>query len=223
MSPAAVYGRDFTSCDLFSECDEELLSRLREVSRARALKRHQVLFAEGDPVDSLAVVRSGRLKIYSTSTNGDELLLKIAETGDILGEVALFDDGDRSATVQAMEPTEVVLVPRDAVLAALAEDPALSHRLQARVAALARRMTAASTDLAYVDLPRRLAKTLAAQETHPDGMRGLSQSDLAALVGGSRQAVNAALANYERRGWITREGGRIVSLDFDALRRFAES
>ena len=222
MSPAAVHARDFAETELFGGCSAELVVRLQSVSRLRSLKRHQILFAEGDPVDSLVVVRSGRLKVFSTSTNGDELLLTIAESGETLGEVAVFDAGERSATVEAMEPAEVVLVPRDAVVAALAEDPALSHRLQVRIAAVARRLTAASTDLAYTDLPRRLAKALLSQDTAGAG-RGLSQSDLASLVGGSRQAVNAALAGYEKRGWIKREGGRIASLDRAALQKFAES
>ncbi|HVE98011.1 MAG TPA: Crp/Fnr family transcriptional regulator [Mycobacteriales bacterium] len=223
MNPAAVHARDFAATELFGGCAEEMLARLQSMSRARSLKRHQILFAQGDPVDSLVIVRSGRLKVFSTSSNGDELLLAIADSGETLGEVAVFDAGERSATVEAMEPSEVVLVPRQEVIAALKADPALSHRLQVRIAAVARRLTTASTDLAYVDLPRRLAKVLISQTTTGAPGRGLSQSDFASLVGGSRQAVNAAFAGFERRGWITREGGRVVSLDQDALRRFADS
>lgn len=221
MSPAVVHARDFAATELFGECDDALLLRLQSVSRVRSLKRHQILFAEGDPVDSLVVVRAGRLKVFSTSTTGDELLLAIAESGETLGEVGVFDEGERSATVEAMEPSEVVLVPRHEVIAALAADPGLSHRLQVRIAAVARRLTAASTDLAYVDLPRRLAKVLISQPAA--GVTALSQSDFASLVGGSRQAVNVAFAGFERRGWITREGGRVVSLNHDALQKFAES
>ncbi|HVE64745.1 MAG TPA: Crp/Fnr family transcriptional regulator [Mycobacteriales bacterium] len=225
MSPRPVDARDLTSTELFGPCAADAVERLCERGRVRSLQRHQVLFFEGDAVDSLAVVRSGRLKVYSTSSGGDELLLSIADPGETLGELGVLDAEARSATVAAMEASEVVLIPRDDLLRALEADPELSRRLQTRITALARRLTASSTDLAFVDLPRRLAKALVARQAAHNSAEGLalSQSDLASMVGGSRQAVNAALAGFERRGWVTLEAGRVVSLDAAALTKFADS
>ena len=223
VGPRPAEPADLAATELFAGCASSLLEQLCGQSRVRALKRRQVLFAEGDPAESLAVVRSGRLKIFATSTSGDELLLSVADPGESLGELGILDAVERSASVEAMEPSEVVLVPRAELMRALAADPELSRRLQARIIALARRLTTSSTDLAFLDLPRRLAKALLARTEGGSGTAAaLSQSDLASLVGGSRQAVNAALAGFERRGWITRESGRVTSLDAAALSRFAD-
>jgi len=220
---AAVSPADFAATALLGECSEELIATLVACSRVRALRRHQVLFVHGDAADSLVIVRSGRLKVYAPSSTGDELLLMIAVAGETLGEVGVLGPDERSATVEAMEPAEVVLVQRDAFMRALDSDPALSRRLQLRIAALTRKMTASSTDLAFVDLPRRLAKALLEFAGAGGAARvEMSQSDLASYVGGSRQTVNAALTAFERRGWVDLEGGRAASLDVAALRQFAE-
>lgn len=224
VAPQPVTPGDFAATELLGGCPAEVLARLQACSRVRALRRQQVLFGQGDPVDGLVVVRSGRLKVYATSTSGDALLLSLANPGDTLGEVGLLDPVERSATVEAMEPSEVVLVPRDELLAAMDEDPALSRRLQARIGAITRRLTEFSTDLAFVDLPRRLAKALLAlgADHTTAGALGLTQSELASLVGGSRQTVNTALAGFEKRGWLDLDSGRVVSINTAALRRFAD-
>jgi CRP/FNR family transcriptional regulator, cyclic AMP receptor protein len=108
------------------------------------------------------------------------------------------------------------------VLATAAVSPALTMALLAALAALVRRLTGSAADLAFLDIPRRVAK-LALSRAAPGGnaTTRLTQAEMAAAVGASRQSLNAALRDFQRRGWITVRPGSIELRDPDALRRFA--
>jgi CRP/FNR family transcriptional regulator, cyclic AMP receptor protein len=179
-----------------------------------------VLFARGDPATGLVVVAGGRLKVSLSSRDGTELLLRVAEPGDTLGEPSIADGGTRSADVTALHPSRVLLLDREAVLACVRVDPVVLDVLLRTLGDLVRRRTDECADLVFLDLRRRVAKLLLAEAV--DGRVGLdlSQSALAAMVGGSRQAVNVALRALEQRGWIAREQRRVVLLDQAALQRF---
>jgi CRP-like cAMP-binding protein len=103
------------------------------------------------------------------------------------------------------------------------EFPNVTVSLLAAVASSFRRLTDATADLVFLDLPRRVAKVLL---DHPRGDTGsvelgLSQEQLAHRVAGTRQSVNQALRGFERRGWISLAGRTVVLRDVDALARFA--
>jgi len=210
-------------CGLFSGLPPASLQQLAAQSVVRNCRRGQILFAEGDPGDSLLVVVSGSLKAYTTSEQGDEFLLAVVGPGEVLGELAIADGGVRSATVAALGTAEVVRVPRKAVLDCARSEPALTDALLVTLASVIRRLDGHAADLAFLDLPRRVGKLLLGQHASPQNVPPLTQTEMAARVGASRQSVNAALQEFQRRGWVRVAAREISMRDPAALARFVGS
>jgi CRP-like cAMP-binding protein len=207
---------------LFGALDDAALDRLAEAAAAYTYRPGAAVLEEGAPGDDLLVVGEGRLKICTRSAQGDELLYRIARPGDTFGEVSLFDPGPRSATVEALEPSVVVVIPGNAVRQEMRTTPDLAEEMLRQQATIIRRLNGTAADLVFLDLPRRLAKWLL---DHADGRGaidlGLSQSQLAAAIGGVRQSVNSALRGFERRGWLRVDSRVVVLIDPDALTAFS--
>ena len=209
---------------LFAGVERAVLERIAPSVLVRSLRRGQILFDQGDAGGTLVAVLEGRLALTLHSRDGDRMVLGIVTSGHTLGELSVADGGPRSSGAEALEATRVALIPRAAVLAAAGSSPTLLDRLLVELATIARRQTDNSADLTFLDLPRRLARRLLSVA---DGSAvvdlGLSQRDLAAMVGGSRQSVNQALGDFQRRGWLKLDGSVIQLLDAAAIERFADS
>ena len=218
--------RVLASCVLFSQLPEGALLRLAGLASVRQCRRGQILFAEGDAGDSLLVVVAGSMKAYVTTEQGDEFLLAVVGPGETLGELALADGGGRSATVSALSAASVLRLPRDAVLELARSEPALMDALLVVLASVIRRLNGHAADLAFLDLPRRVGKLLLAPRAAAQGDAvggALTQTEMAARVGASRQSVNAALQEFQRRGWIRIAAREISIRDPSALARFVGS
>jgi CRP-like cAMP-binding protein len=192
-------------------------------SRLRAFRRGQVVFTRGDPGDTLIVVISGRVKVVVRSADGGELTLTIIQPGGVLGELSIADGGPRSADAETLEPSQLLLVPRETIQDICARTPSAAQALTNSITAILRRLTEAASDLVFLDLPRRVAKVLLSQPRGDDGVirLNLSQEELAHQVGGTRQSVNAALRGFERRGWIEVHDRAVTVKQATALGRFA--
>jgi CRP/FNR family transcriptional regulator, cyclic AMP receptor protein len=223
MPDRADIGALLSSIPLFSGVPIDELRAAAATSRVRRYPRGQVVFTTGDPSDSLLVTITGRIKVVVRSADGGELMLAVVGPGELIGEIGVIDAGPRSADAETLEATEVLLMPGAAVLDLLGRHPAMSMRLLQAVTANLRRLTDATADLVFLDLPRRVAKVLL---EHPRDARGtvdlkMSQEQLAHRVAGTRQSVNQALRGFERRGWIQINGQAIVLRAPDDLARFA--
>jgi CRP-like cAMP-binding protein len=173
------------------------------------LRRNDYLFREGDEGAELFVMRSGRLAVGTRSPDGRDSVLKIMESGDLFGEMPLFDGQGRSADARALEPTGLLAIPYDDVRSELDADPAL---LWAVVDLLSRRLRlidAALADAVFLDVTGRTAKRLLELAGDQDEFQlPITQEELAGLAGASRERVNKALASFIRLGWISQEGRR---------------
>ena len=192
-------------------------------SRVRTFRRGQILFSADDPGDTLIMVVSGRVKVVVRSADGSELTLTIIEAGGVFGELSVADGGPRSADAEILEESELLIVPRAAIQDVCSRVPSVAQALTASLAAMLRRLTEATSDLVFLDLPRRVAKVLLSQPRGDDGVirPGMSQEELAHQAGGTRQSVNAALRGFERRGWITTHGRAVTVKQPATLTRFA--
>jgi CRP/FNR family cyclic AMP-dependent transcriptional regulator len=201
------------------------LSALAAASRLRTFRRGQVVFTRGDPGDTVIVVVSGRVKVVVRSADGGALTLAIIGPGGVFGEVGVADGGPRSSDAETLDECQLLLVPREAIQEICARVPSAAQALTASIAATLRRLTDAAADLIFLDLPRRVAKMLLSQPSDGDGVIRLkmSQEELAHQVGGTRQSVNAALRDFERRGWIDSRERIITVKQPAALGRFART
>lgn len=191
--------------------------------------RGDVVFHEGEPGDSLYMVRSGKVKLGRRSADGRENLLAVFGPGELIGELSLFDPGLRTATATAITDAVLLRMGHDELAQWLATTPSVAEHLLRTMARRLRRTNEALADLVFTDVPGRVAKALLDLSTRfgqpvPEGVRvmhGLTQEELAQLVGASRETVNKALADFAARGWVRREGRAVVILDTERLERRA--
>jgi CRP-like cAMP-binding protein len=216
---------------LFAGLDEAELLRLGACARRRTYRKGEYIFHQGDSGDAVFVLTDGRVKVIFASADGDEMILATLQPPDIFGELALIDGGPRSASIQALEPTGVLTLTRATLLDLMARQPGVTDLILRSLGRLVRRMIAQASDLVFMDLHGRVAKLLLHLIGDPAGQPGehlsldlrMTQSDLAAMVGGSRQSVNHILHEFERRGYLALEGQRLIVKDLKALRRRAGS
>ncbi|MDR0594895.1 MAG: Crp/Fnr family transcriptional regulator [Bifidobacteriaceae bacterium] len=214
---------------LFAGIDGDQAQRLRDLMAVQRLARGKVLFREGDEGDRLYLIQSGMIKLGRTSPDGRESLLAVLGRGEFIGELTLFDPGPRTATATAVTESELLELSHDAIGEWLDQNPAASKHLLQELAHRLRRTNEAVTDLVFADVPGRVAKALLDLadrfgEDAADGVHvthGLTQEELAHLVGASRETVNKALAEFAARNWIRLEGRSVHLLDIERLTRRA--
>lgn len=207
-------GQLLARAELFSALDAEVLAAVSTSTRTLAFNRNDVVFAEGEPAEDLYVVRSGRVAIAKRSPEGRESVVALMEEGDVFGEMSLFDGDGRSAEARALDRCEVVAVPYAALRAALEQHP---RALWAVVSLMARRLRAtdeALADTVFLDVIGRTAKRLLELAGDSDEFSlPLTQEELAAIVGASRERVNKAIAAFVRLGWLDQTERRYRILD----------
>jgi len=214
---------------LFAGLSEETLAALGDRSVERSYPRHARLFYQGDPGSGLYVLASGLVKVIVTSEDGEEMVLVTLGPGDAFGELSIVDGGPRSASAEALEPTVALVITREVLLDLATRDRGLTDALVRTLGALLRRLTEQASDLVFLDLPGRMAKLLAGLAAErgietPAGIEldaNLTQTDLAGMVGASRQSVNQILQGFTRRGYLQVQGRRIIVQRLDLLRRRA--
>ena len=149
--------------DLLGALPAADLAAIAAAARLRTVRRGQVVFSAGDPGDTLIVVVSGRVKVVVRSADGAELTLTVIRPHGVFGELSVVDSGPRSADAETLEESQLLLIPRETIQRACAQQPALAQALTGSLAATLRRLTEATSDLVFLDLPRRVAKVLLSQ------------------------------------------------------------
>ena len=207
----------------------EALGQLLRVVRRRSYHRSEVVFHQGDPGDTLHLIRAGRVKIVLPAETGDEVVLAILGPGDCFGEMAVLDGEPRSASVVAMEQVETLALGRQDFRTFFRSSPETAERLVINLARIIRKVNEDVADLAFLDLPGRLAKKLLElADSHGQPMEGgrgieiavpLTQEELAGMIGATRPSVNKILGWYEDQGAIQRRGRRIAIFKPDDLRK----
>ena len=208
------------------------LEPLRSAIRARSFERGAYLFRRGDPGSHLHLVVRGQVKIGHVGEGGGEVVFAIAGPGEVFGEMSLFDeDGERTADAQALEPTECLVIGKGPLLQFLTAQPQLLLRIIASLSAYIKRKDTTIGDVAFLDIPGRVATKLVELADSngrltADGISidlTLNQRTLAAMVGATRENVNRALRRFTDLGYIRLDRGSITVLNRDQLRRRGSS
>ncbi|MBN3512158.1 MULTISPECIES: Crp/Fnr family transcriptional regulator [Mycobacteriaceae] len=183
-------------------------------------RRGEVVFAEGEPGDTLYIITAGKVKIGRKSVDGRDSLITLMGPSDMFGELAIFDPGPRTSTVTALTELKTVVMSRSVLRSWIADRPEIAEQLLRVLARRLRRTNDNLSDLIFTDVPGRVAKQLlylAQRFGSRDGSalrvdHELTQEEIAQLVGSSRETVNKALSDFAQRGWI-RVQGRSILID----------
>lgn len=203
---------------LLEHLESAELDALIAYSTTERYRANETIFNKGDPGNSLMIVVTGRIKISAFSAEGKEMVLAVLGKGEILGEMAILEDKPRSADAAALERTEVLVLHRREFVPFLERNPKLCVRLLRVLSARLRRTSELAEDRVFLSLPSRLAKVLldlagGDRIELAAGVRvdfGMSQKDLAALLGASRESVNKQLSAWQHDGLIEMGRGYVV-------------
>lgn len=200
-----------SNAELFADLDPETIQELSSHTREHTLRRGDVIFGEGDEPGELFVVASGRIAIANKSIDGRESVVALMETGDLFGEMGLFDGLGRSAEARALEPSVVVSIPYAPIQHLYENRPELLWRVVRMLAGRLRNMDEALADAVFLDVTGRTAKRLLELAGDKEEfVLPITQEELAGMVGASRERVNKAIAAFIKLGWIQQLDRRYV-------------
>jgi CRP/FNR family transcriptional regulator len=213
---------------VFETLGPEDLARVAEVAVPRRFHAHQVIFREGDSSDTCYVVRTGHARAVREHADGRAIALAHFGPGDIFGELAMFDDERRSATVETLDEVGAIAVLGPDMRRLMREHPEIAVKL---VVSLGRRLREANERLtrqSFQTVQSRVAVVLGelVEQARSEGagerdvLVTVTQADIAQLAGSSRESASRFLAVLERAGVVTQGRGRVTVHDPEALARY---
>ncbi|NUZ05958.1 cyclic nucleotide-binding domain-containing protein [Piscinibacter koreensis] len=192
---------------------DELLREIAGQGGVRHFPANAVLINEGDASDSLYILLSGRVKVYSTSAEGKEIVITAHGAGEYVGELAL-DGGLRSASVMTLEPTTCSVVTAGNLRRFIDAHPDFAHHLILKLIRRVRQATDSVKSLALQDVYGRVVQFLYQESTEVDGVRTLNepltQQQIAERVGSSREMVSRILKDLRAGGYVSQTRGRLT-------------
>jgi CRP-like cAMP-binding protein len=222
----------FAKVGLFSKLSDRELDDLVGVSRVQKLRAREELCHKGDPGAQVYLIAKGRLKAVTTSAEGDDVVFSIMAPGEVCGELALLSGGRRTATITAIDESELIVLDRREFLPFLKTRPEAAIKLLEVLAERQLRLSELFEDTTFLNLPARLAKKLVSLsrvygvETS-NGIRidlKLSQTEIGDLVATTRESVNKQMKSWSGEGVVSMKNG-IVTIhridDLEALAGFA--
>ena len=190
----------------------------------------QMIFSRGDPGREIYLVLEGRIRLSILSSDGRELSFAHAGPGSIFGEIATLDGGERTAGATAISKVQAMALPQRAMLELIENNPKVAkaaiHFLCTRLRETDQRLEAIALHRIEVRLARLMLSALKLQSPGATGKSvaldlGMSQGELALLIGASRPKVNIALTMLEDMGAIARAGSKLTC-DTQVLQNIAD-
>ena len=225
---AATLAQTLTAPSLLAGCSPEELADIAARGTVRNFKPGTSIILQGDPGDTLWIMLKGLARVCMVAANGREIVLDYAEPGAVLGEIAFLDGGERTASVEAIEPVEALGLTRTAFTEIVGKHHGLAMRLlQAMARRLRQNNTVIEADRAYTSGPR-LARFLLRLMMGGGGDElrlkiALSQGELGNFAGMSREQINRQLSAWADGGIVSLKTGRVTVLDREALIDIAEA
>jgi CRP-like cAMP-binding protein len=212
----------------FSTLEPADLQRIAELALPRRFEPGEVVFREGDASDTCYVVREGHARAVRTHGDGRTITLATFGPGDIFGELAMFEDERRSATIEAIDPTSVVGVLGPDMRRLMKQHPEIAARLVIALGRRLREMNERLSRQSFQTVQSRVASVLsdlveneiASGKEATDVLVTATQADLAQLAGSSRESASRFLAVLERAGVISQGRGRLTVHNPEALEQY---
>ncbi len=211
--------------DLFKDLPDSQLRAIGTIAKPLKYDRGDPIFLEGDRCLGFFLVQSGRVKVYKMSADGKEQILHWFEEGDRFAEVPAFDGGYYPASASALEKTQLLLIPNQALLALVEQYPSLAFHLLASLSRHLRRFANLIDTLSLKDVSSRLAGYLLELSDRQGSDRlelDLAKGQLAAFLGTIPETLSRTFAKLTQANLIEIEARQIQIRDRDSLQRLAE-
>ncbi|MFC1606918.1 Crp/Fnr family transcriptional regulator [Candidatus Latescibacterota bacterium] len=208
---------------LFTGLKEEELEAINNVTFVKKVQKDQVILLEEEEGDTLFIILQGKVKVSSYSESGKEVIFCILGSGDFFGDMSLLDGKPRSASVIAVEDTEIQLIRRSDFFNIISEYPGIAMKLLGELASRIRKADDRIESLAILDVTGRVAGilielaeqrgkisdkqvTIEARPTH---------QELANMVGTTRETVTRVMKQLELKDYIEVSGKDVTIINFD--------
>ena len=206
----------------FKGLADTIVARLASHAITRRVKKGAVLFRKGETGSQLYAVCAGAVRISVPSEQGKDAIFNLVRPGEIFGEIALLDGGQRTADAAATEDSELMIIERRDFAPLLREHPELSARLIEILCSRLRRTSEQVEDIVFLGLSNRLAKALLQLHQSSPGGTGqreirITQRELSQLIGASRESTNKQLRDWQRRKWLKVGRGGVTILALEAM------
>lgn len=224
MEHRSVAADPLAGSPYFAELSEAERHRVSSLARRRRYEAGAVLFLEGEACAGLFIVLDGLVKVYKSSEEGREQILRLMAPGDSFNEVPVFDGGPNPASAAAVEPTEALVLSRELVLRLIDEYPAFARTVVRTLASRLRHLVALVEDLSFRQVTARVARILLQSVVPREGVGAgagrrarITQREIAQMAGTAREVVARALRILEDAGAVEVDRGHVRILDADRL------
>jgi len=212
-------------CDLFERLTPEQLRRVESRSRIREFPKGNPVYLPADQADGVLLLTKGRVKICSVTAEGKQGILTFIEPGEVFGELALFDEGDRDEYAEAVQKSTILLIPADEMQKLMDEHPTVSLGVTKLIGLRRKRVERRLKYLLFHSNRERLVHLLLelAEQYGVETANGvdlgikLSHQDLANVIGATRETVTVLLNQLQTEGVVSIGRKQIVLTGLDRL------
>lgn len=213
--PTAVSIIALKTFPLFQGLSDEVLAAVAQCSMMRRFPRGQAVVHAGDRSDFVYFVLTGSLKVVVSDEDGREVILSILGQGELFGEMAIFGEQPRSASVVAVTPADLVMIAKQDFRQIMKDNFEVAWRIMCNLAERLRHADRKIESLALMDVYGRVARLLLEMAEERDGQmiveRKISKQDIAKMIGASREMVSRVMKDLSVQGLIE-EGERGIVL-----------
>lgn len=207
----------------FRDLGGTVIDRLAPRVITTKLKKGAIIFRKGDIGSKLYAVRAGAVRISAPSEEGKDAIFNLVVPGELFGEIAFLDGGQRTADAVAIDNCELMVIERRDFIPLIRDNPEVAIRLIKILCARLRKTSEQVEDIVFLGLPNRLAKVLLhlyrpSAAVLPSSKIHVTQREISQMIGVSRESANKQLQEWQRKKWLKLERGGLVIFAPQALR-----
>ena len=218
----AVQVEFIKSLPYFSGLNQAELDSIRKFVFEKKAERGEILLFEGEPAKTLYFVAVGVVKVFKTSADGKEQILRLIRPGESFNDVSVLSGGENLASAEAMGTVVLNMIRKSDLETILREHPQVALNVVQILSERVRHLVSLVEDLSFRDVTGRVAKILLEYAGDRTGDKPrLTQQEMAAMIGTAREMVGRSLKTLEEGGTIRLERHRVIIADKEALREMA--
>ncbi|MBD8069815.1 Crp/Fnr family transcriptional regulator [Bacillus sp. PS06] len=211
---------------IFNTLSVREMEHIEGLAYPKKFGKDDVLFIEGEVLDKLLIIHTGKVKINEILESGEEHILRILSPGEFIGEYSLFEARECTGNIEALEATEVCVIEQRHVQELVELYPVIALKL---LKELSQRLKKTEELVSILQMPKaeqRIATVLLQQWREEQGRFSLDirKADLANIIGLTPESLSRKLSKFQKEGWIEMKGQREIMIkNKDAIQKVSEA